>query len=486
MSDIGRFVSFIVPDVAEAGAKIWGDQPSDETDPKPPGSPRSQATGLHVRKPRQPGAGPSTLGKMEYSVNVTNPRPGEIQAGLDATLAKFVDDQPDPIRRAEVLIKIGQYQVELSKYAPMLRDADTETATEALRTWFDAGDGAIKAALVNSASGSEAFVLQKSAPATEGPDFDLARMLDAVPAGNARAGLLQKMAFYGAQLNEMTGRGVLLKIDPDVIDASVADWIEAGDGSHRALKKALADVDRMARHEAMTHIGEDEACDEMAGNAATHAASKLSGQNERSYGRRSTGEGAGPHMRGSSAPGTANDDDPASSSGPNDTGEGELHVEATIRRKGSTGGHGTVTPEEHAVSEANDNARGGKKKPKKPAMDKNGDLAVELVKIAPEAMVAALSELDADDQVEVCQLAAADAADLMAWSVQTGDRLQKSALDGAVADWLLGDPDTFQLKKWVAEALATAEEIPLALAKAIMAFEPPAPVQVRRPYGTAA
>jgi hypothetical protein len=162
-----------------------------------------------------------------------------------------------------------------------------------------------------------------------------------------------------------------------------------------------------------------------------------------------------------------------------------------ISRKGTTGGLGSVRGADGGEDaggidakgdhDDDDNAIDTRGKKKKPAMDKNGELAVELVKIAPQPMVAALAELSQADQVEVCQLAAQDAADLMAWSAQTGEQLAKAELDSAVADWLAMDPDTIQLKKWVAEALATAEEIPIGLAKAIMAYEARPPVRLRRP-----
>lgn len=487
MSDVGRFVSMVVPDVLEAGAKMYSRSGDPDAAPKPP------ATG--VRKPRQPNQQPA-FGKQESFVDVTNPKPEDVQASLDATLAKFVDDQPTSIKRAETLIKIGQYQVELTKYAPMLVDADPETALETLNEWFSYGDADLKKSLFNSMSGAEDLVMLKSAP-VEGAEHELARMLDAMTDNAGRMAMLQKMQVYGSQLHEMTARGELLKIDPEVIEAAVVEWIDDGeDGTHRELKKALADVDREARRQAMSSVGENELSDQKAGNAAAHVSSKLSGQNDRTYGSRSTGEGAGPNLRGAlPARGTANGGEVTESSGPDDTGEGGVTPSVIIRRKGSTGGLGTVTPEEQigTTDETNDDVQGGEMdaktgKKRKKAMDKGGDLAVELVKIAPQAMIEALSGLDEGDQLEVCQQAAQDAADLMAWSMQTGETLQKSELDGAVADWLRADPDTVVLKKWVAEALASAEEIPLALGKAIMGWQEPttARIRVRQPYATTA
>jgi len=68
-------------------------------------------------------------------------------------------------------------------------------------------------------------------------------------------------------------------------------------------------------------------------------------------------------------------------------------------------------------------------------------------------------------------------ADLIVWSdgkFAGGGELAKAELDQNVQTWLGEDPDTVQLKQWTAEALASGEIIPLSLAKAIMAWKPPA------------
>jgi hypothetical protein len=62
------------------------------------------------------------------------------------------------------------------------------------------------------------------------------------------------------------------------------------------------------------------------------------------------------------------------------------------------------------------------------------------------------------------------------------ERSRQRAIDASVEEWLMEDVDQITLKKWVTEALATAEEIPLELARAIIEWEPQVQkrVQVRR------
>jgi hypothetical protein len=91
-------------------------------------------------------------------------------------------------------------------------------------------------------------------------------------------------------------------------------------------------------------------------------------------------------------------------------------------------------------------------------------------------MIEAILELDEADQDLTAGVAADHAADLLAWTSQVPeDGLAKRALDASVAEWLVENPEQIQLKKWVAEALTTAEEIPLELGQAIIEWEPPPP-----------
>jgi hypothetical protein len=482
MSEGGRFVSLLLPDVIETAGRLYSGNSGEHAGAHPP----------RPRKPRIPGT--PRLDKQETPMSTQNPTPDEVQASLTGAIAAFVDAEPNALRKAEMMIHIGQYQTELSRMAPVLQAANDNEIDGILAKWFAEGHAELKKALVNAQSGKEDFPLAKMA-VSEGPDVVLAKMIDEAPA-ERRPALLQTIGVYRAQLHEMTGKGALMKLDPAVIDEAIDTWVDGGDGSHKALKKALADAERETRRQALEKargsVGENELSDEKAGNAATHAASKLSGQNDKTYGARPSGEGAGARMRGSE-PAPDQDDAPTPNpgSGPIDNGGKAVRPSVVISRKGTTGGLGSVRGADGGEDaggidakgdhDDDDNAIDTRGKKKKPAMDKNGELAVELVKIAPQPMVAALAELSQADQVEVCQLAAQDAADLMAWSAQTGEQLAKAELDSAVADWLAMDPDTIQLKKWVAEALATAEEIPIGLAKAIMAYEARPPVRLRRP-----
>lgn len=482
-SGLSRFVAMAAPDIGELATRQFMSEADADSD----------QTGLPKRRRRR---NPFTAGltKQENSVNTTNPQPDEIQAGLDAALAKFVNDQPTPEKQAGMMIKLGSYQVELMKYAPMLSDADEETATATLADWFEQGDAELKKALVNANLGTEDFSLAKAAPLQEGPDYELARMAEAVPDGAPRMALIQKMGVYKSQVRDIVTRGALMKIDPAMVDAAVNDWVEEGDGSHKALKKAVADVERVARAQANANVGENDVVDEKIGNGPTHAASKLSGQNDRRYVPRSTGEGAGPRVRGTKpAPNQEDADSPTPDSGPTDDGGKAIRPAVTVRRKGTTGGLGSVAGErggdQASVSEnvdtQNDRGdidprRGAKKGARardngQSALKMEG-LAIELYKIASDEWRDALATLDPKQAADVMMTAADDAADLLAWTAQNdpANTLQKSALDAAVADWLGEDPDRFELKKFTAEALGSAGEIPLSLARAIMAYEPPA------------
>jgi hypothetical protein len=485
MSDsLGRFVSLAVPDVAEAAGKYMNQQQPPQKKPR-----KSRLT---------PTPATPALGKQESPVSApTNLKPDEVQAGLDAELVKIVDAQTTPERKSEVLIKIGLYRNELSKYLPMIRDADEALAKQVLETWFEAGDGHLKKALVNSEAGSEEFPLAKSAPEQVGPEIELAKMLDDAT-GPRRMVLAQNIGAYTHQLQDALAKMEEIRISDIDRDAAIAGWVDAGDGSHRDLKKfvAAAEVNRR-----LAKMSEADVVDEHAGNAPSHVGSKLGvkADSRLSYAHNGSGEGAGPRLRGTQAVPEQNDgEDIDVGSGPNDTGGGEATVGMKIRRKGTTGGLGSVggaeTDGSHLTEENDEDnveTSDATYDDETNSWGKNADLAVELVKIAPGEMIEALETLEPDDQVEVMEIGAQHAADLMAWSAQTGDQLQKSALDSAVADWLGADPDTIQLKKWVAEALGTAEEIPLGLAKAIMSWTPPgtedAPrgVRLRARYATA-
>lgn len=476
---LGRFVSLAIPEAAEAVGNalvrpqppVPGAQPAGNSQQSP--SRRSRTPRVPTQaQPRQ--IPPPTLGKQEARVTTAT-------IDHEQQLANLLDAAPSSEKRAELLIKIGGYAQELRKYAPMLRQADAETAREALSNWIADGDGELKKMVINAQSGSEDFPLLSMTTA-EGPEFELKKMLEAEPNDRAKAEFLTKMTLYRGELANMLSRSEMLKMDPAAIDQQMTDWLNRQeDGRHQPLKKALVDAARMARAQAQRGVGENDAVDEKAGNAATHAGSQLSNENDRTYVPRSTGEGSGPRLRGSEAgqaPGQADGAEGDVESGPNDTGEGGVRPNKRIRRKGTTGGLGSVAGQRADRAGVSDTRAG--QNDDGADLDKSADLGIELLKFMPDEALEALQKLAPEDQVAACDIFAQDAADLMAWQQQTGDQLQKSAMDQAVAEWLTADPNTVAMKKWVAEALATAEEIPLGLAKTIMAYEAPGPVRVRR------
>lgn len=491
-STLGRFVSMAAPDALEIGSKIAiNSNETNAADTPPPKTPKTKAPSFFQ----------SLFGKQESSVSTQNPTLDETRASLDAALVKFVDEQPTPERKAAMLIKIGSYRTELGHYMPMIRDADEDMAKQVLEEWFEAGDGPLKKALVNSESGSEEFpALAKAAPDV-GPEFELQKMFDALPTPREQARLAQHVGNYTAHFDNALAKMDVYKTSDADREAAIAEFINGGDGSHKQLKKAVAEI--LVRQRALRKAEEQDEvpAHSNAGNAASHVGSKLGATHDSrlGYTRQGSGEGAGKRMPGSTAmPNQTDGTSPTPGSGPNDGGGGEINPTLKIRRKGATGGLGSVAGSEGdgPLTEANDadsvDPATGKKRPKK-KMDKGGDLAVELVKIAPLEMCKALNTLEPESRVEVMRVGAQHAADLMAWSMQAGDKLQKVALDGAITAWLQEDANTIQLKKWVAEALATAEEIPLPLAKAIMGWEPPRAaaepaggVRLRQRFATAA
>lgn len=484
MSDLARFAAMALPDVIEAGGKsvLLSSGALNE-------KPRIRRRRLTV-PPGFPQPPPS-LGKQESAVTTPNPNPTleEVQASLDATLAKFVDDQKTPERRAEMLIKIASYRTDLAKYAPVLIDADDDLVEQILGGWLDAGDGELKKALWNQAAGSVEIPLAKAAPASALEA--LAKMVDAVDEGPRRMNYMQKIGFYSNQFDR-----ILQAEDPGQAGkiqtaALTKAWIEDGDGSHAELKKAIA-----AAAGEMQELNKDHPAKEVVGNASTHAGSQMGGSETNAapskvrttIPSRSSEAGAGGRLDGQfAAPNQADGETPTPGSGPNDTGDGGVKPSVVIRRKGTTGGLGSVRGEVRGEgvsvsSQGKDGLTTDKDdidpktgKARKKSITKSEDLVTDLIKIAPDAMIQALSNIPEEDQLAVCEEAATHAADLTAWHASTGDRLAKAELDSAITDWLGADPDpgVIQLKKWTAEALGTSEDIPIGLAKAIMAWEPP-------------
>jgi hypothetical protein len=131
------------------------------------------------------------------------------------------------------------------------------------------------------------------------------------------------------------------------------------------------------------------------------------------------------------------------SSGPNDNNAGgEVRPKSKIRRKGATGGLGSVKGAENGAGSSLESAGHNDPGQDLTAQDKVKkrdvefeDLGIAMLKIMPEAAVGEIEGLEEDDQVEVVDAIAQHSADLMAWSDQTEGMLQKRAIDGAVADW---------------------------------------------------
>jgi hypothetical protein len=495
MSDFGRLAAIATPDLMEIGGRTFLNSEGKPAKPR-----------LRRRPPSPNPVSPDpSLGKKETEVTTQNPTPEEIQASLNQELVKYVDARPTPEGKAEALIKIGAYRQDLNKYLPMLENADEDLANEVIGTWLDEGDAELKKMVFNAQAGSEEIALAKVAP-PPAPEAELAKMVDDAPEGAPRMALLQKMGVYTSQLRELWDRTDALQVAEAERGEMIKTWVEGGDRSHEAMKKALVSAEGEMRRRASTEgVNHKDVVSFTAGNASTNA-DKLGGSGgsstpdsgiRRSIPSPSSGDGAGKQMPGDTKMPDQNDgESPDPGSGPNDTGGGEVRPTTILRRKATTGGLGSVAGAESdgkAMETQQDQVKNKKKKKAlAEAAEKGEDLAVALVKIAPEAMLDALEKLDEDEQIEVCEEAAHHAADLMAWSLQAGERLEKRALDAAVIDWLTEDPDpaAVQLKKFVAEALATAEEIPMDLGKAIMAWEPQAvpmakvksQIRVRQPH----
>jgi hypothetical protein len=435
----------------------------------------------------------------------------ETQQLLDGELAAFVDACTTPERKAEVLVKLGFYDVELKKQEALLANVDDELAQQAAEEWFAQGDEDLKRALWNSRAGSVEIPLRKVAPVPE-PELALAKMLEEQTSDSAKAHFLHKVSSYTTEMHNMiTG----LQGQPDDrVEAVVHAWLTCDPGDMQ-LKKNILDAEMPPSGKRMYGQGvqtqTSDPVTEYAGNASTHAGRKLGGSETNSDGaikrtipKGPAGEGSGrrvgtaramPHQEDGETP------HPGSGTAGPDGGSANVQPETVIRRKGATGGLGSVAGAEHASgvpTVANDGTHKasqwgkGKKKVGKSADQYDDDdeddaeaqkaeFVTGLLKIAPDEMIAAILELDEDDQEVAAGVAANHAADLLAWTDQLSENgLAKRDLDASVAEWLAEDPDQAQLKIWVAEALATAEEIPLELAKAIMDWTPQPRVSVRR------
>jgi hypothetical protein len=454
-NDLRRLLNTLAPDTVEIGAKIYAGRSGDP-----------ERKGARLRKPRFP----PPLVKETVMTDETQMD----QETLDKALAKFVDDAPTPEKRAEALIKINIYNRELDAYLPALQKADDELTQSVLDEWFAQGDGELKKALCNARAG-EGPQLIKSAP-PEAPSAGLAaltKMIETAPEMR-RPALAKSIQFYAADLDRTLAAAGDLQLSDEQRADLVKRWVEDGDGTHRDLKKAVADAE-----------AEKHPVKEVIGNASSAAGSLTNSTDQKDKTHipaRSSSPGAGNYQPIHSA-GQGTADSVQTGSGP--TTDGGKGVDPKkVKRKVTTGGVGSIRGTEKA-DQPNGLTKGADTEDQQ---EEEGEtLAEALVKFVPEQMIEAVADLSDEDKVAVFEDAAQHAADLMAWSAEQGDTLAKSALDGAVQDWLTSDPspDAIKMKKWTAEALATAEEIPLDLARAIMGWEPTmtkAAPQLRQPY----
>lgn len=486
MSGLARFASeygsLVAPEALEIGTRVAVNA---DQRPQKPRIPRV----ARIRKPRNT-FNPALPGGSAMSKQ--NPTPAEVQASLDKTLADFVENQRTPEDRGRVLIKIGMYKTELAKYLPIIQaTGDDEFTDHVLSSWFDEGDEELKKMVLNCESGQEEVPLAKAEVLDEGVTA-LVKMVDDAPEGPVRIAVLQKIGHYTAELRNLLDR---IHEQPDEKQVELIKvWVMEGDGTHFDLKKAVVSAEQAMRAQASATVGEKAAVDEVVGNASTHAQAALGGSADspdagikNTVPSRSSSAGAGRHMRGNVEP---PDQDSSSgvdvSSGTDESnGAATVRPRSKIRRKGTTGGLGSVRGAEDNAGTSLETAGANDAGQNLTAQDRTekmakmrdveiDDLGLEMLKIAPEPLIAAVEGLTEDDQVLVVEELGQHAADLMAWSDHMGNQLQKRDLDAAIADWLSADADSIQLKKWCAEALGTAEEIPLDMAKAIMAWKPPA------------
>lgn len=415
----------------------------------------------------------------------TTTSPEAMQLALETELAKMIDALATPELKASTLIKAGFFRDELRKMAPMMRDLDEEMQSEVMNEWFAGGDSDIKRLVFNVMAGTEEIPLTKRAEPGVG-EAALAKMVEEAPDDQTRGHLLIKMGKYRTEAQA----GLLAIADKpaEERDVLIKSWIETGGDSD--LKKNILDAEMTSDAKRIygTGVQADQVVTQTAGNASSAVGRQLGGSETnsdtriaRTIPRAPTGAGAGNRMGNAVMPAGKGGESPNPGSGPNDGGGGEVRPTTLIRRTTTTGGLGNVaggdTPDKTVKN------GDGKTDPKRKKAWKKGEkdwddakkieLAQDLVKHAPEPMVAAMTELDEDTQVAVAQIASVHGADLIAFSGMIDPtKLAKRDLDTQIAAWLTADPNLLDLKKWVAEALMTAEEIPMDLGKAIMEWKP--------------
>lgn len=476
---VGRGAAMMADDVAVVGGRLIQNR-----DPKKPRKPRIALIPVHT------GAVTSRIGmprgqtvfKQEKSDMTEAATIEANRSAMENELAAMLDAEPNPERRAIMLHKVGVFQQELRKMAPMLANVDDELRELVLTEWFDGGEALLKRLVWNAEAGEEEIPLAKRAEPSAG-EAALAKMLEEAPSDEARAHLLHKITVHTSDLRN--GIAAIADQSDEKKAALAKTWIEAGDSE---LKKNIldAEMNRDGKRLYGTGVQADQVVEQTAGNASSHVGSQMRGSETnsdqrigRTIPRMPTGAGAGARVGNVVMPGGKGGESPNPGSGPNDGGGGEVRPATLIRRTGTTGGLGNSQGADTAgkkVTEVDP------KKKKKKLVEKvegpwddarKAELGGALFKIAPDGMIEIMGELKEDEQVAVVELAGWHAADLVVWNHGNGETLAKRDLDASIATWLGADPNTTQLKQWVAEALMTSEDIPLELGKAIMAWKPP-------------
>jgi hypothetical protein len=422
--------------------------------------------------------------KQEVTVTERTQTASEVQATLDAALAAYIDEHyKTPETKAGALIKIGIYRQDLSKQAPLLANIDDEMSDAVMTQWFAEGDGELKRLIFNAAAGGEEIPLAKAAPIPE-PELALAKAVDDQPDGPRRAHVVQKIGIYTRDLANLVNQSV--EQPQERRDALIKAWLEVDPGEMQLKKNVLdAEMTRTGRKIYGEGVKADQVVEGSHGKSSTDVGSGIgdskSGADQsiaRSLPKAPKGTLGVMNMPGQASASTANP-----GSGSDDTGGGAIKP-TIVRRKTTTGGLGSVAGSDTAgrrmTTQQDDKSDVGRRKAdaKKGrsrwmGMDKI-ERATELLKIASDDFMAALEAIqDEDQQAVVAEVAGAHCADLAEFSAQRAITLQKRDMDQAIAEWLGEDPDAIPMKKFVAEALGTAEEIPLEMAKAIMEWEPP-------------
>ena len=496
MSDIlgtaGMLAGMVGDDAVTLGTRVLSNTSPSEPKPIRLKQPRA-ASGLRRRAgstPALPTAITQPIIKQEAPVTTApTPTKAELQAAVDENLRKFVEAAKTPEAQSEVLINIQMFKQELDRQDALLKSVDPALRKQVRDEWLALGHADLKGAVWNAKFGNEEIPLIKMAPAPVAEET-LAKMVAGAPNDNARSHMLAKM---GALTREVVAGLQVIEKEPLAKQEAMANaWVNA-DPADAVMRKNILDAEMGRQGKKLYGAGVQagQVVKDLVGNASTASSAQLGGSQDGAPGNiaASIKKPGGPSaMPGSDGvmPDAGGVDTPNPGSGPNDTGDGAVKPAKLIRRKPTTGGLGNVSGAGTGgggsrVNNSDASGAGTGKKAEK------AEFIEGLVKYAPDEMIEALAEEVPERQVELCEMVADQAADLIAWMDRLDpDVLQKRDMDAAIEEWLSADPETIQMKKWTAEALATGEIIPMELAKTIMEWEPMVTVKIRQPFATAA